>query len=295
MVVAVRAGARSRPAFNLLVASLLGAAIAGCMPPSWGAGALLHPGRRPPAQRPEIPFEEAHLHGDGVKLRGWWFRTTRPRRGTVVYLHGVGDSRGSSRWPAQHLTGRGFDVLAYDSRAHGESEGEACTYGFWEKRDLRLVLAGIEARPIVLLGHSMGAAVALQAAAGEARVAAVVAVATISDLRTAATERAPFFASRGQIEEALRIAERDGKFKVDEVSPVAAARDIRAPVLIIHGEQDDETPADHARRVFQALPAGAAPKRLIIAPGRGHGDALNAETWREVDRWMDALFPARPS
>jgi pimeloyl-ACP methyl ester carboxylesterase len=234
------------------------------------------------------------LEGDGVRLVAWSFPTARPRRGTVVYLHGVGDGRGSSLWLAQHLTGRGFDVLAYDSRAHGESEGEACTYGFHEKRDLRRVLDTVSARPIVLLGHSMGGAVALQAAAGEPRVAAVVAVASISDLRTAATERAPFFASRGNIEEALRIAEQDGKFRVDEVSPVAAARQITAPALIIHGERDEETPADHSRRVFQALPQRPQ-NRLLIVPGRGHGDALDAETWREVDRWMDSLFPVGPA
>ncbi len=88
----------------------------------------------------------------------------------------------------------------------------------------------------------MGAAIALQAAADEPRVAAVVAVASISDLRTAANERAPFFASRGNIEEALRIAEQQGKFVVAEVSPVAAARQIRAPVLLIHGERDERRP-----------------------------------------------------
>jgi uncharacterized protein len=261
----------------------------GCMPPSWGANAMLHPGKHSPTRRPDQRFEEMRLQGDGVRLAAWAFPTEKRRRGTVIYLHGVGDSRGSSLWLAQHLTGRGFDVLAYDSRAHGDSEGEVCTYGYHEKRDLWRVLDGITVRPVVLLGHSMGAAIALQAAANEPRVAAVVAVASISDLRTAAIERAPFFASRGNIEEALRIAERQGKFVVAEVSPVAAARHIRAPTLIIHGERDDETPADHSRRVYEALPGPN--KRLLIAPGRRHGDALNAETWREVDRWMDSLFP----
>jgi alpha-beta hydrolase superfamily lysophospholipase len=277
----------------LALALGLAAAASGCMPPSWGANALLHPGKHSPSRRPDPPFEEVVLSGDGVRLAGWVFRTARPRRGLVIYLHGVGDNRGSSLWLARHLTGRGFDVLAYDSRAHGDSGGEACSYGFHEKRDLHRVLDTIAVRPIVLLGHSMGAAIALQAAANEPRVAAVVAVASISDLRTAATERAPFFASRGNIEEALRIAEQQGKFRADEVSPVAAARQLRVPVLVIHGERDDETPADHSRRVFAALPA-TTPKRLLIVPGGGHGDALNADTWREVDRWMDALFPPGP-
>jgi hypothetical protein len=40
----------------------------------------------------------------------------------------------------QRFVPRGFDVVAYDSRAHGESDGDACTYGFFEKQDLRRVL-----------------------------------------------------------------------------------------------------------------------------------------------------------
>jgi hypothetical protein len=65
--------------------------------------------------------------------------------------------------------------------------------------------------------------VALQAAAIDERVATVVATATFSDLRTVAFERAPFFASKGNIEGAFRLAEREAAFKVDEVSPLAAA------------------------------------------------------------------------
>jgi pimeloyl-ACP methyl ester carboxylesterase len=87
----------------------------------------------------------------------------------------------------------GFDVVAYDSRANGESEGDACTYGFHEKEDLREVLNSIEKGPVILLGSSLGAAGALQLAASDQRITAVVAAETFSDLRTVVTERAPFF------------------------------------------------------------------------------------------------------
>jgi hypothetical protein len=263
-------------------------AISACMPPSWGADALLHPGRREVTKTPEQSFEPVELAGDGVRLKGWRFRTERPRRGTVVYLHGLSDNRGSSLWLARHLTGRGFDVLAYDSRAHGDSGGDACTYGWYEKRDLKMALDAIGGAPILLFGNSMGAAVALQAAAADDRIAAVIAVATISDLRTAAFERAPFFASRRNVEEALRIAETRARFRVDEVSPVAAAPRIRCPVVLVHGENDRETPAAHSRRVYEAL---TGPKRLIVVPGAGHNDALGAATWRDLDAWIDGTFP----
>src|SRR4051794_21046509 len=181
---------------------------AGCMPPAWGASALLHPGRRPPKQAPARAFEVVELEGAGVHLKGWRFRGEGPvKRGTVVYLHGAGDSRRSSLRIADHFVPEGFDVLAYDSRAHGDSGGEACTYGVYEKQDLARVLGHVEARPIILLGVSLGAAVALQTAAETPDVSAVIAVATFSDLRTTARERAPFFASTGNIEHAFQIAE----------------------------------------------------------------------------------------
>src|SRR4051812_1462745 len=135
------------------------------MPPGWGAGGLLHPGRRPVTRLPTRPFQRVELAGDGLKLRGWRFAAEGPRRGVMVYLHGAADNRASSIAIAERYVARGFDVLAYDSRGHGESEGDACTYGFHEKRDLRRVLDTVTAPPIVLIGTSLGAAVALQAAA----------------------------------------------------------------------------------------------------------------------------------
>jgi len=258
----------------------------GCMPPSWGANALLHPQRRPMTRVPDQVFEAVEFDGAGVKLKGWWFHAGG-KRGTIVVLHGVADNRGASVGIARRFTARGFDVVAYDSRAHGESGGDACTYGFYEKEDLRRVLDRVGARPIVLFGFSMGAAIALQEAAIDPRVAAVVAVSSYSDLRTAAIERVPFFASKGNVDDAFRLAEAEGKFRVDDVSPVAAAARITAPTLLIHGEKDDETPAAHSQRIFAAL---HEPKRLIVVPDAKHNHVLDAQVWADIDAWLDAVL-----
>lgn len=217
--------------------------------------------RRGDAQRLELPYI-----GD----------TSRDSR----YLHGIADNRISATGPIWRFVKHGFDVVAYDSRAHGDSDGEACTYGFYEKQDLGRVLDTIATGPIVLLGTSLGAA-ALQHPAEDARVSAVVAAETFSDLRTVATERAPFFFSPDLIERSFQLAERHGHFRIDTVSPVAAAATITAPVLLIHGEKDSETPPDHSRRVFAAL---RGPKRLIIVPGAGHNGSLRADVWDEIER-----------
>jgi hypothetical protein len=259
------------------------------MPPTWGANALLHPPRRPLTQKPTSKFEKVDLDVD-IHLAGWLFRTERPRRGLVVYLHGVGDNRASGIGIADHFTALGFDVLAYDSRAHGESGGDACTYGFYEKKDLSRALDKLAAGPVIAFGVSLGAGIALQAAAEDPRIALVVAVAPISDLRTAARERAPFFASQGNIDQAFRLAESQAAFRVDEVSPLAAAAKIRKPVMVIHGAEDDETPPAHSERVYGAL---AGPKKLVIVPGAHHNDTLTAGTWAQIDSWIASNWPAR--
>jgi alpha-beta hydrolase superfamily lysophospholipase len=271
------------------LAAILALGAGACMPPSWAANALLHPSRRPMTRQPARPFDAVDFEGAGVKLKGWWFHAANPR-GTIVILHGVADNRGSSVGVADHFLARGHDVIAYDSRAHGESGGDVCTYGFYEKEDLRRVLDRVAARPVVLMGFSMGAAVALQEAASDSRIGAIVAVSPFSDLRTAASERAPFFASKGNLADAFKIAEEQGKFRADDVSPMAAAAHITTPTLIVHGDHDDETPPDHARRVFAAL---HEPKRLILVPGADHNHVIDAGVWRDIDAWLDAALASR--
>ena len=257
------------------------------MPASWGAGALLHPSRRALTTPRPAGAEDVAFESGGLKLRGWLFRGPGKRRGTVIYLHGSADNRVSGVYIAERFLKRGFDALAYDSRAHGESDGDACTYGYFEKEDLRKALDLLTVKPVVAIGVSLGGAVALQAAAEDSRIAAVVAVATFSDIRTVAAERAPFVASRANIDAAFRLAEQQAAFKADEASPVKAAERIRVPVLLIHGRADHETFPQHSERVLAAL---HGEKRLLLIPGAGHNDSLRPEVWAEIDTWLDQVL-----
>ena len=273
-----------------VAAILLIAGAAESQLPAIGAGGLLHPGRRHVTGAAPASCEDATFAGEGVSLKGWKCRATGSRRGTMVYLHGVADNRTSGAGVVDRFGARGFDVVAYDSRAHGDSDGDLCTYGFYEKQDLRRVLDAVPAGPIVLIGTSLGAAVALQEAAGDPRVTAVVAAEIFSDLRTVATERAPFFFSPRVIRRAFGLAEQQGRFQIDAVSPVTAAAAITQPVLLIHGDSDVDTPPDHSRRVLGAL---AGPKRLILVPGAGHNESLRGTVWSEIERWIDAVLESK--
>jgi|SRR5688572_6818685 len=270
--------------------ALLVVALACTVVPSIAAGGLLHPVRVALYRTTPQGCVEQDFAGDDVTLRGWRCAPHGPRRGSVVYLHGVADNRSSAVGVIDWFTQRGFDVVAYDSRAHGQSDGTVCTYGFYEKRDLTHVIGSLQPGPVLLIGSSLGAAVAIQAAADDERVSGVIAAEAFSDLWTIATERAPRFLPRRVIAHAFRVAEERGHFDVASVSPAAAAASLRIPVLLIHGADDVETRPEHSKRILAAL---NGPKQLLLVPHAGHNQSLSSPlAWNAIERWLSAIVTA---
>lgn len=255
--------------------------------PAIGAALILHPPHRRLTAVPPPRCHEVTYQGHAVTLKGWRGEASGRHRGTLIYLHGVADNRASGAGVISRFQERGFDVIAYDNRAHGESGGDACTYGYFEKEDLRRVLDTVRPGPVVLVGGSLGAAVALQTAAIDERISAVVVAECFSDLKTVVTERAPFFFTDGVVRRAIHRAEQQGQFQIDAVSPAVAARNVKVPTLVIHGEDDADTPPDHSQRVFANL---SGPKRLILVSGAKHNESLQGTIWGDIERWIDGVL-----
>lgn len=274
-----------------LLACVLAAQLAGGCAAAAGAGAaaIVHPQRKPLAAEPALAHRPVVATGDrGATLRGWLFPARGPSRGLVVYLHGVADNRASGLGLAERYVARGYDVLLYDARAHGASGGDACTWGVLEKRDVSRLLDAVGARRAVLVGVSMGAGVAIQAAAEDPRVAGVVAAAPFASLATLAREHAPRATPETIVRRAFRTAEARGGFRIADASPEVAAPRVHAPVLLVHGLRDAVVPPHHSRAILDRL---AGPRRLVLVPGAGHVDALG-RVWPEVDAWIDRALPA---
>jgi pimeloyl-ACP methyl ester carboxylesterase len=251
--------------------------------PEIAAGGLLHPRRSDGSGTTPTGCVDREFAGEAVALRGWSCSTAAERNGTIVYLHGIADNRSSSVGVITRYLPRGFDVIAYDGRAHGQSTGDFCTYGVWERRDLRAVIGTLPPGPVILIGTSLGGAVAVQAAAEEPRVTAVVAAEVFSDLETVARERAPRLLPEWVIRRAFALAQDRAEFLVAQASPVALAPRVTAPVLLIHGSADVETAIAHSERVLQAL---AGPAALIRVEGAGHNQSLGGQVWDEIDSWI---------
>ena len=83
--------------------------------PAIGAGGLLHPARRSMVEPLPDICEDVPFKGAEVDLKGWHCRGAGVRRGTLVYLHGIADNRGSAAGIVRRFAQRGFDVIAYGS------------------------------------------------------------------------------------------------------------------------------------------------------------------------------------
>ena len=249
---------------------------------------LISPFRMPMLGSPSAPHRDIRfVTADGLTLGGWLFEPAQvPSLGLVVFLHGKDANRGHFAGDAARFTALGYTVLAYDQRAHGQSEGRWCTFGIKEVPDLQLAIDRFAppGAKVYLIGESMGAAVALETAARDPRIAGVVAAASFSDLRTIVTEHKPFFMSAETLASAVHDAETRADFHIDDVNPARDALSIQVPALLIHGADDPYISPQHSRRIRKNLGGRA---QLVTLTGVQHIDVLlHEEAWQIIEAWF---------
>jgi alpha-beta hydrolase superfamily lysophospholipase len=242
---------------------------------------------------------------DGVELHGWKIRAHSPNGDWLLLFHGVSDNRTGDLGHAEILLRNGYSVVMMDSRAHGESGGDMATYGWKEKYDTVAVVKELysqeHVRHLGALGVSMGAAIALQSAAVEPSIQAVIAEDPFSDLREVSYDYAglhfsPFLGEtlfRPASIFALNGMARAGGFPPDEVSPEKAVAARAFSVLLICGTRDKVIPCRHARKIYEAA---RGPKELWIVQGAGHAAALGyapEEYENRIVRFLTDSYSAR--
>jgi fermentation-respiration switch protein FrsA (DUF1100 family) len=215
---------------------------------------------------------------DGFKLSCWLVKQSKKARGTVIYLHGVGDCKIGGVAFAKFLYGKGFNIFLYDSREHGESEGYYCTYGFYEKHDVSAVISYLQSRKdlkigkIGIFGTSMGGAVAIQAAAIDQRIVAVISEGSYTALRVVFVDyqkriiKLPWHFLRNI---ALLQSQKLANFKARLVAPIEDIKRVHVPILIVHGKNDSFIKSDYSKLLYDAA---NEPKQLLLIDGAGHNN-----------------------
>jgi uncharacterized protein len=263
---------------------------------------------------------------DGALLRGWKVRPKNPNGSWVLVFHGVADNRVGVIGQSEFLLRAGYSVLMMDARAHGASGGPIATYGWLERNDTRAIidalvhsevdpcltvqwsgpgpctLSGGLPQHIFALGESMGAGIALQSAAADPRIEAVVAEASFASVREATYDYAglrkyPWLGKTIFAPGTWTLLYRDEKlagFPVAEVSSVKAVASRAFPVLLICDEKDVALPCRHSEMIYAAA---RGPKQLWVVPGAFHTAAYGFEPQEFRRRVLSffATYAAKPA
>lgn len=216
---------------------------------------------------------------DGMGISGWHFAQAEPR-GVVLVLHGMhGMDAAAMLDIAKFFHTRGYASIAVDMRSHGRSVGGNIAFGYSEVQDVATIIDWVanepmyEDVPVILYGHSMGASTAIRTTAEHEVVSAVISVAAYESIERQIED----YMRAGNLPEII-VRAYQPFFKMvlavrygvnpATASPLADIGDISPrPLLLIHGDADEQTAVDHAYRLYAAAGDNA---ELWIVEGGHH-------------------------
>lgn len=234
-----------------------------------------------------IPAEQLELvrfpSTDGTELVGLWANQDDPDAPVLLHIHGNGGALTQAEWGRLETHWSwGFRVFAFDYRGYGLAAGEPTREGILEEdgRAAAEYLAdqtGLSASEIPWIALSLGGAIAIH---------------TNDEIDAAAIVLESTFASTDQlIEEGTGFVLPSGWFFEQTFDNEAAIADVRAPILVVHGREDDFVAPTHGRTLFEAAPDN--PKWLWQPAGVAHSDIH--EVMPEVYRDVVLSFLADPA
>jgi fermentation-respiration switch protein FrsA (DUF1100 family) len=240
-----------------------------------------------------LAFEDVvFTTSDGLQLAGWLVPHTSAR-GSVIFCHGHGANRGQVAGFLPALHAMGLNVLAFDFRGHGDSPGHTATFGHREIQDVaaaeRFLYQRFPDRPILILGVSYGAAVALQALPQLAHVQAVWSEGCFSRLDALVANKLAWVPASLQgscISLYNGLAWLDCGFSGDDINPIQQLRQAHVPICFCHGCGDELVPLAQAQALYDAY---AGPKWKYWVAGANHDNASQFAR-REYVRRLRGFF-----
>ncbi len=238
-------------------------------------GPLLPP---PPELAPAVERVEFRAD-DGVRLVSWVVRADEPAAPWLLLCHGNGGNISNAGRPYHYagLRGAGLNLFAFDYRGYGESEGAPSESGLYRDAEAAYRFVrdslGVPAERVVLFGHSLGSAVAVELAR-RVPAAGLILDGALTSVPDRGQEIYPIFPVRW-----LAVSRYASLDKIGELD---------LPKLFLHAERDEVVPIRHGRRLYAAA---REPKRFVALSG-GHGDAFEADSavyFGEIRRFVAEL------
>lgn len=266
------------------------------------AGELLtRPVRQPIGPPPAgLQAEAVQVHdAQGRRLAGW-FLPGRVDGGAVLLLHGVRGNRLQMLARARWLQREGFAALLVDLPAHGESDGERISFGRHESAGADAALAWLRQRlpdeQVGAIGVSLGGA-SLLFAQRQPELAALVLESVYPTITDAVQDRLEMrLGHPGRWLAPLLLVQLPLRLGIttDELRPIAAISDVRAPLLVASGTEDLHTRWAETEALFAAAPR---PKSLWAVQGAAHVDlhGFDADAYQaRVGPWLAAQLRKSP-
>jgi pimeloyl-ACP methyl ester carboxylesterase len=232
-----------------------------------------------------IKFDQiSFTTNDQIRLKGW-FVPAKNRSGapTIIIAHGLGASKSDFVNLSGVLSTNEFNVMLFDFRAHGESEGSSSSLGLKEQLDIAAAVDYLMSRDDVsnknigLYGFSLGGAAGILASSKDKRIKAIVADTPFASLKKISedvikrTYHLPSFPFISLANIFYRLSFNGW---MEEVSPSAVIHRISPrPILLISSDIDEMTPLYHAEQLFESADQ---PKELWIIEGASHGGTISA-------------------
>ena len=200
----------------------------------------------------DVSFKTA----DGLTLWGWYIPAIKKGQKTLILLHGYPADKGNIL-PALAFLHEDFNLLLFDFRYLGKSEGSYSTAGAKEVEDLLAAIQFLKSRgvnEVGVWGFSMGGAVALMAIEKAPEIRVVVSESSYASLAAMAFELLRLPLLNYPIAYLVGLwAKVFLGIDVRNASPADRIRNTTIPILLIHSSADAVIPFSHARRLQQAL------------------------------------------
>lgn len=235
---------------------------------------------------------------DGLKLKGLFF-PAKNARGTVVLSHGYHCSARHDFFdlPAAYLD-RGFNVLLFDQRGCGKSEGNYVTMGVKESRDLglwcRLAAEKTPGLPLLVHGMSMGGStvlMALDVLPKETRALVIdCAFCTPHETVGYVFTQTPLLGNRVLLPGAELCARLLAGFSLWEKDTTECLKTNTLPIFFTHGDADRLVPEECTHRNDKACPS---PHEVLIIPGAGHTECrfkAREQVFSALDAFLEKYF-----
>jgi len=217
------------------------------------------------------------------QLKGFWIKAETNPRAVMLLIHGVGGCKEHFLGLAKLFAERGIESILYDGRAHGESGGQYCTYGYYEKEDVSKAVDAIQAKypdiPIGIWGNSLGGAIAFQAMEQEKRIQFGVIESTFTDLRQIVYDYKKRYmlglGIRWVANYALDRAGEIARFDPDAVKPIESVQHIEQAIFLAHGDVDKRITPEYGEALYQNLKS--TDKEFFLVKGAGHHELLDTD------------------